>query len=58
MQLQWCVLPFQLHCRFQHSHLAVGKKLVYFGGWDGTTSFNDLWVYDTGAWGAPQIAMH
>jgi hypothetical protein len=35
--------------RLQHSQLTIGKKMVFFGGWNGTTSYNDLWVYDTGA---------
>ncbi|EQC27300.1 hypothetical protein SDRG_14921 [Saprolegnia diclina VS20] len=45
--------------RFGHSDLAVGTKLVFFGGWDGQSkTFKDLWVFDTEtfAWLQPQVA--
>jgi hypothetical protein len=35
--------------RFGHSMVAVGDKLVVFGGWDGVSAMNDLWVFDTTA---------
>ncbi|ETV79299.1 hypothetical protein H257_07351 [Aphanomyces astaci] len=44
--------------RFSHSALAVGNKLVIFGGWDGTNkTFKDLWVFDTEsfAWIKPKV---
>ena len=44
--------------RFAHAHVAVGTKLVYFGGWDGKKSFQDLWVFDSDSftWLKPQTA--
>jgi host cell factor len=42
--------------RFGHAHCTVGNKIVVFGGWDGTTVFDDLVVFDTEAfsWIRPQ----
>ena len=34
--------------RAGHSCIAVGTKLYYFGGGDGTTYLNDLHILDTG----------
>jgi hypothetical protein len=31
--------------------VAVGNKMAFFGGWDGETAYNDLWVYDVGELG-------
>ncbi|OQR84778.1 hypothetical protein ACHHYP_12827 [Achlya hypogyna] len=45
--------------RFGHADLAVGTKLVYFGGWDGQNkTYKDLWVFDTEtfAWIQPKVA--
>lgn len=53
----WSTLPSTTApptARFNHAGLAVGTKLVYFGGWDGKRCFDDLWVYDTGMPPLPQ----
>lgn len=43
--------------RFGHTLAAVGDKLVMFGGWDGSSAFNDLWVFDTASssWIKPAV---
>lgn len=60
---QWCWYPVHWITesptgRFAHAHVAVGTKLVVFGGWDGKRSFRDLWVFDTDlfTWLKPQTA--
>ena len=46
---KWTLMPSTTApplARFNHTAAAVGNKIAFFGGWDGTTAFNDLWVYD------------
>lgn len=40
----------RIPCRLNHACAPVGTKLAIFGGWDGVTCYNDLWVYDIGAY--------
>lgn len=37
--------------RLQHASALVDNKIVVFGGWDGTASLDDFWLFDTGAEG-------
>ncbi|CAE7726783.1 GPA3, partial [Symbiodinium sp. KB8] len=48
---KWTLMPSTTApplARFNHAGVAVGNKIAYFGGWDGESAFNDLWVYDIG----------
>ena len=43
--------------RLGHSMVAVGGKVVVFGGWDGRVANSELWVYDraTLTWNKPKV---
>jgi hypothetical protein len=42
--------------RLGHSQVAVGGRIVVFGGWDGARANNELWAYDRAAlaWSRPR----
>ena len=42
--------------RLGHSQVAVGGRIVVFGGWDGAVANNELWAYDRAAlaWSRPR----
>jgi N-acetylneuraminic acid mutarotase len=32
--------------RFGHSAVTYGEKMYLFGGWDGKSTLNDIWVFE------------
>lgn len=44
--------------RFFHASEIVGRKIVIHGGWDGSDTFNDLWIFNTElfSWMQPRTA--
>ena len=57
---KWTLMPSTTApplARAGHSAAAVGNKLAFFGGWDGSAVFNDLWVYDIAGrtWLKPKV---
>ena len=41
--------------RFNHASELVGRKIVIHGGWDGSHTFDDFWIFNTDSFSWIQV---